>query len=363
MIRRLVLAAGAAVAVSMPVLGQDTDPNRPARPPAQPQPTDVVPRAPQPLSADTASILREREGVWRVEVDMKADLWRPGRSPRPGAERADQNEPPLDAGRQPADRQLPPSEADMVRLEGFAETNLAIGGSVLCERIVLAGPGVKPADTIGARNMPDAFQGISLLGFDEGADRYTIAIAGSHYPGRIHHGSGSFDTQQRRIVFEGMGGSRAMDMMRPSHEPGKMEPGTPHQPGHTPETGDRRPGQAPDQLGDMDSRQPPGRSPAMPMHDRGVRVVLEVLDQDHHRVTMYRGSGPEGLRPATPNEPNRKNQPARPEQPGRAGEQAGAEQGTVIYRATYTRASGQEESNIRGMLQREFEPPRTTTPR
>lgn len=351
-------------------------------------------------SASTPSILSELEGVWRVEVSMHPTHWKShkgggdsrilgtpeprtrdsldrnneesGRDPNrndPNNTNPDRNDPNNpnrnDPNRPTTDRLTPgtvdrgtPGDlgADAVRLVGFAETRLVLGENFLQETIVLpnvssATPGsTSPTDSTTEPGTPsrttdrpnttpsvgdDTFRSMSFLTFDEASQRYSMVCMDSR-KGEMHYDTGTFDASSRKIEFTGGKEKNTSSTI-----------GTPERDSMTGYNAEK--------------------------HGK-VRVVLEILGPDEHRVTMYKtksttstttpGTNRDSMdRTNTPGTPGSPRTPATPEgtQP-RDGSQprdgtqrdtyaAGNEE--IVYRATYTRVRGSDAQRYQQMLEQD----------
>jgi hypothetical protein len=249
---------------------------------------------------------------------------------------------------------------------GYAETKLIMGDHILQQQMVVPdmlndGLGREPGRVDGAPAAGneiainnEMYRGMSFLAFDDASNEYTIVFLDSRR-GEIHCDKGTYDESSRRIVFHG----------KDDHA---VKGGA----------GDRR------------------------MSDHGdVRVVLEVLSPTQHRVTMYAsdvsgagtrtGTGdttwknPNDIQnrnpadaPATTDGTRRDTTPARPTDPTNPNKNTQDNkispdsktspdtrrdadnnrltarsdvQGTMIYQATYTRASNEDSPRFRRLLQ------------
>lgn len=392
-------------------------------------------------------LLKDRAGVWQVDVKLNKDYWskmrgagktdsklgQPGtKTIQPGDPAKRQDDPSqLDwqqdkqqdrTGNQPAlDNQQAHGSQNMISVKGFAESELVLGEPILRERIVVPmgekvefQPGGDAADQ--NRNQPqqdlagdldeNAFRGISFIQFNKDANTYEMIFMSNHQGG-MKYDTGYFDKQRNRVVFRGKSASA----------PGWNQDNMTGQPGdrNNRDNRDRQPGQ-PGQPGDWSDRDNVDRQPAQRERDPltidrqqpqqlgqsgrqgldNVVVVLEIVDQDTHKVTMYDVGMTPGRSPITDQnwrddlkddmqdrdnelddfrdnledqkdefesdldrrqddlgDPNRNL-----DQPGQLSGQpqttrTAGDFGTVIYEATYTRAPSSMEASIRSMLDRE----------
>jgi hypothetical protein len=190
---------------------------------------------------------------------------------------------------------------EMKQYVGYAETRLILGDNVLQEKIIipdmlLSGAGKTPGRVDGApTTVPTSaddnmFRGLGLISFDPSSQEYHCVFVDSR-SGTMHHDTGTYNESEKRLVFDG--GKRS--------EPGK-----------------------------------PG------MHEN-VRVVVDMISPTQHRVTMYgsdaasRGRSP--TIPPTPNTPLPENT------------KATDREGSIIYQATYTKASSEDAPKFRRLLQ------------
>jgi hypothetical protein len=376
--RQMALACGLAMSITTAgaAMAQQEQP-RPSQPtttrPVQPITTPSQPDRTTDRTLTTTGaapqLLRDLEGVWRVEVKVNPEFWELKHSGPPGLkrdgemdrDRDDKTTPgadrPGDTNKlnqpgqpdrpgQPTDPDNPdrvkdpfkrdtsptgtqPGLTDAKTFIGYAETRLVLGNHILQQSIVVpdmqhsgagrTAPNLNAPNEIPTTTTGDMFRGMSFLAFDEGSKEYTAVFMDSRR-GQIHCDRGNYDESNRKLVFEGKG---HMDS-------GKM---------------------------DRDN----------------VRVVLEVLNSTQHRVTMYKADAGK-LTPGI-NQPNRINQPdaTRPGQPGRTDQpDAGrpgqpdrilqpenrpgqpdlsGSEGTIIYQATYTKAQSSDAPKFRRLIQ------------
>lgn len=345
----------------------------------------------------------------------------------------------------------------MTRLTGYAESNLVLGSNCLQERIVVPMSGdlgmhnqnlddvnrdnqdlenrdldnrdldTQPStDAMGA--MGDGYRAISFIQFNDDNRTYDMVFLSNHTEG-MKYESGYFDAERNRIVFRGkhdMGSTRSttdwstrtdqpsIDWRstddnktdRPSDKPAPGEQ-TDTVPDHT----NRTPGQQPDtrpgytEPGQVDRMQSPAHTGL-----KDVVVVLEFLDDDTHKVTMYDASSTSGHkdwqtdpsrdtdidvdadlddtdvdidadidddrdlndqleddRDDALDEPDlddvqddandtKRDWSKQPSDTTRLGDQSmrSGEFGRIIYEATYTRAPSSMEASIRSMIEREI---------
>lgn len=131
---------------------------------------------------------------------------------------------------------------------GYAETKLVLGGNILQQTIVVPDMMQQGLDGPRRDNVPGAgiaandqmYRGMSFIAFDNTSNEYGIVFLDSRQ-GTIHCDRGTYDESARRLVFNGKEGS---EMSAPKDDMHKMGHGN-------------------------------------------VRVVLEVLSPTQHRVTMY----------------------------------------------------------------------------
>jgi len=242
---------------------------------------------------------------------------------------------------QPADVAGQPG---MMRLNGYAESSLVLGGPILQERIVVPTsggaqfdadtddnrdaalpndfpdkPDAQQPDAIGAGLDDGSFRGISFLEFNESDKTYDIVFLTNKSEG-IKYDSGHFDAQRNRIVFRGRGGDMRHDTTEwsptkdrqwqndwdsretgdPSHDnlgdPSHDNLGDPDGDRRDDATRDDHRDPARDTLNDptRDNLHAPSRDGTATRGQAGapdtmdsVVVVLEFIDDDTHRVTMY----------------------------------------------------------------------------
>ncbi len=135
------------------------------------------------------------------------------------------------------------------------------------------------------------FRGLSFISFDADSQQYHCAFLDSR-SGKIQSDCGTYNESEKRIVFNGR------------EDTGAAEKGA---------KGARA--------------------------DHNVRVVVELLSPTQHRVTMY------NLDAASPT--GRPGQPRDPSTPTAALDR----ETDVIYRATYTKASGDDAAQYRRLIQ------------
>jgi hypothetical protein len=338
----LLLVCGLAAAISAPAMAQTGNQpgQRPGeRPGQQRDPTRDrdQDRLGQQGEQDASSILRQLEGSWHIEIRMDPKLFghatlgadRPGVTPgleRPGGgqdrdldptrdqddplrrdpadpAQRDQDDPLRDPG-QPAQPGQPDrvlgADQDLVTSRGYSQNRLILNDKVLHEAAVIVSSG----DEAGAGARPsgsEQIQALTFLGFDDQSSQYSFVIM-SDRTGKINCNHGNYDASSKRITFEkeGMMGMR---------------------------TGQSRMGQ---DAGELTLE--------------NVKIVLEIVSNDEHKVTMYdTGASTRatpGLRDREDREQDRApgvdagtRQQDRP-QPGQD------VQGKIVYEATYTRADG-----------------------
>lgn len=211
-------------------------------------------------------------------------------------------------------------------------------------------PDTNPSRIIGNNR---SMQALSFFAFDPQRDTYT-AVFMSDRDGEIHYRSGQYDVSGRKIVFEDQRSilDRTPNRITPGNRDRDLDK-------------DRTPGIDKDRGIDEDNsggfeRQPATtpnrelRGNANPFGD-DIRVVVEILSDDQHRVTMYKGDilGTENptIRPTTtPGQDNPRTNPT--QTPGR---EFGANEplpANVVYQATYTRSNEQEVSEFRDLLRK-----------
>lgn len=340
---RLLLACGTIMSVmTAGALAQNEQPSKPTQPiPDRPVIEPVFPTTPSKTTTSTSApdILRQMEGVWRVEIQCNHDHWNkdgmntPNRMSQPNSQ---PNPRPVDPSRpndplkptdqdrtnptQPTDPSKPadPNNPDKIQdpfkrnqpgvnsgelkqYVGYAETKLILGGNVLQEKIIIpdmlaTGSGKTPGridgspTTVPSSADSNMFRGLGLISFDPGSQQYHCVFVDSR-SGQMHHHTGSYNESEKKLVFDA--GS--------SSEPGK-----------------------------------PG------MEHKNVRVVVDMISPTQHRVTMYANdaTGRSPTIPPTPNTPARENTRTTTD-----------DEGSVIYRATYTKASAEDAPKFRRLLQ------------
>lgn len=390
---------------SMMVAGHvGAQPNQPDRPRTTPttqpstttttQPTDRTITPPARLNntarnnSAAPTLLREMEGVWRVEVMCSADHWKSGnkhtgmdskdplnrqpsstnndrttdhqntdrdRATNDGsAPRSNADDPsikdPFQRSEQPGNTNQPATRTDAPRTNpnrtpdanqpgglagaktyvGYAETKLVMGDNILQQNVIIpdmqldgTARDAQRIDGAGVENRPgdnQMFRGMSFLAFDAENQQYSCVFMDSRN-GQIHCDHGTYDESARRLVFNGREGN--------SH------------------TG---------QGNNADNR--------AGMHDKNVRVVVELLSPTQHRVTMYKGGDAANTTrttttPSSPAQPGQANQPNQPNQQrdinntGRPLDNTNTalnNMGEIIYQATYTKAANDEAVRFRRLL-------------
>ncbi|MGE3108143.1 MAG: DUF1579 family protein [Phycisphaerales bacterium] len=325
---------------------QPNQPNRPNQPnqPGQPgQP--IQPGRNQPTNAASAtSVVRQLEGVWRVEVKVNPSLFMEQAGQKDGMSPSRTNPRPDRPGNEaPGTTRDTDHAKDMSKTcSGYAVSDLIMGDQILRQSLVsydmgklsghdgMSQPGNRndPNSPSRDRNDPNspsrnpndpnapgkdrdnrdakadlttgsrAFTGLSFISFDPQRDQYQAVFMDSR-TGEIESRSGTFDATGSRIVFEdgtSNYGTSPSDQNRSMRDAARQN----------------------------------------------VRVVVEILSNDRYRVTMHK-IGATG----TPSPSTDRNNPT----------PASPTTGTnldkdVVYEATYTRASATEEQTIRDLVDR-----------
>ncbi|HZW10264.1 MAG TPA: hypothetical protein VFF69_10215 [Phycisphaerales bacterium] len=220
------------------------------------------------------------------------------------------------------------SQPGMKHLSGYAECDMVLGDDVLHERIVVPTAGedlgipsdgqqdtTPPSDMTGG----EGFRGITMISFNQDSKTYDMVMLSNHYEG-IKYDTGIYDAQRNRVVFRGQAdkssGSTGMSdpsrttdwQTKPSDrpasddawrtDPSRDQPDSLRQDREL----DRETDPSTDTLIDPDiSPTDPSATRTQPLTDtyskpmqRGfenVIVVLEVVDDNTQRVTMYDASG------------------------------------------------------------------------
>jgi hypothetical protein len=338
-------------------LAQNEKPRPSDRPAIQPQPTPSTPEkiAPSPfekdrnLATNAPSVLRDLEGVWRVEVRCSGEHWKmdkdrmsqpnpapvnPSRPNEPNPTKVNNPNPSKPAPDNPADNNPNPSKAtpdnsqpnnpnrvqdpfkrdtqpgtgtgEMKEYVGYAESRLILGGNVLEEKIIIpdmmtTGTGRTPGRIEGApTTVPtsvndEMFRGLKFLSFDPSTQRYTCVFMDSR-SGQIHQHSGTYNESEKRLVFD----NASFDNMRNPNDK------------------------------------------SMTMHG-DMRVVVDIISPTQHRVTMY-GKDVTGTR--SPTIPPTPNTPA----PGVDKSTPTVSDSDIIFQATYTKASNEDAPKFRRLL-------------
>ncbi len=247
------------------------------------QPRDTQER--QTESTRASAVLDQLEGIWAVDVRVDAEHWSEMQRSK---ERRDEMRRPGNRQTDPKERPTRSNERDderktegeTIRFSGVAENQLVLDDTVLRQRIVMAGGS---GATRGSAT--STISGLSFFAFDPERDRYEAVFMRSD--GTMHTDTGKYDARSKRIVFD-------------------------------------------------------GREPARQGRGQNVRVVLEVLSADTHRVTMYSGAVPN--RPSGDDSDNSNDRDARDEQrSNELGE-------NVVYQATYSRAPEGQRERVRAAL-------------
>jgi hypothetical protein len=213
---------------------------------------------------------------------------------------------------------------------GYAEAHLVLGDSILQESIMIPDLDAKtaPGDSMAVREPgKHSFRGVSYLGFDAPSRTFTMTFMDSR-SGRICYDTGSFEASENEITFQGHGmhKGKAEKMEHADHE--KADHDKANREDHDKARAEKH---------EM------GEGMAMEHRLGDVRVVLEILGPDQHRVTMYRDASPmnkdEGSQPRPITGSDGDHNPA--------GKELAS---NVVYRATYTRARGDDASKYKTLL-------------
>jgi hypothetical protein len=381
------LAVACGTIMSVMVAGQlVAQQEQPTKTPGQPDRTPATTPATPTYGSNTnlkaPSILRDMEGVWRVEVQCGSEFSRmehgkegvdtrmkpaePNRINDPNQPDANKRENDYKTPGQPAnenDRDNPNRIKDPLQRSqpgennaslmgsktyvGYAETQLVLGDNILQQRIVIpemmrtgsgrTGAAIAPDNTntnnvgngnnttrtttspaLGA-NSDEMFRGLSFISFDEGTQQYHCVFMDSR-SGSMHCDSGTYNDSEKRLVFNGKEVNRTgIDMAdRGMH------------------------------------------------HDDNVKVVVEVLSPSQYRVTMYNanatGVAPQNPAVKSPTVPPTENTPAprtnnndnkntvnNNNQPNNNA--MNENEGAIIYRATFTKASVDDSPKYRRLIQ------------
>ncbi len=338
----ILMTCGSVISIvaATPALPQQGQPgqNEPARQPGQTTTTQPGQTQPGRTTSNIGQFnLRDLEGVWRVDVNVNPQIFKAQKST------TSTSTPGIDTGKdkdldrdQPGQDRTPPgqsgglSSSSTSSFSGFAESDLIFNDRVVRQEIVIpdmkvqgasssgvsgGAIGQPPSTTTTGRSGSDIFRGMTLISFDEQNRKYHIAFLDNQH-GEIKHCTGTYDPSQNRIVFNSMASTSGTSTLRTSSGSGLPE---------------------------------------------NVKVVLEVLSPDSHRVTMYQPSSSSTT--STPTTPSTRTDPTRPPttppgqtggQPGQPGQPStiamGDSEGTVIYRATYNKATGADATKARDLL-------------
>lgn len=396
--RVLVLAAGSAlslVAAGAAAQTTTTDPNR-TRSTAQPGQSGITTG-----TADAESILRDLVGVWKVDVTVHDPAWWDNKKGmKRGTDPAHQgrNDPNHnDPSRSNPDASRPSNVATGMNDNLGGVTRSSMFGSILRSHTVLADG---PLDTAAGRDTDASAPSrdrsaaaslrddglcrkLSFLSFDKSTRQYS-AVFMDDKSGEIEYRTGSYDAGARRIVFNSRGGHGAdRSLGWESGDPGRVSP-SPGAPGQRPgDTTGTTPGADPDRA--LQPGRPDGETAMAWRGNKGHRVVLEILDSNSHRVTMYEdwgfGTGsptstttpttttpasPAGGQPTptpgtpsstpgspstTPGTPGSPATTTPPSTPGTTTSQPSTgEFGRILYEATYSRLTATDEAKYRSWI-------------
>lgn len=359
--RRLICACGAAAALlSTPLFAQSgTNPANPSRPSTDRQPTEtrptVRPTDARPASGQTSdsALLSRLEGVWKVEVSLH-DAWselKHMRQDKP-AEPMTRPDPNTPRPAQPEDRNRDTTAAGTAKtFTGYSERKLVLGDNILQESIVVPDMPSGTMKTDGMRdagpdsatqNREDEFRGMSFIAFNEPAQTYQIVFLDSMH-NDIHVDSGRYDAQSRALVFHGKSDGHKSDGYKSDGQKSINPGGSGTQPGHESDPADFSRKPAGEDVSKGDSKHRAGYG--------DVRVVVEVMSDDQHRVTMYRQNAMATTTRPTDAQNNRPGtgQPGDAARPDDNRLTASASE-AIVYRAVYTRATGAEASRYQRLI-------------
>lgn len=333
----LLLVCGLAAAISSPALAQNQPGQRPGEEPGrqpgqQPgQDRDMQQRQTrlgQQGQQDAQNVLKQLEGSWHIEIKMDPKLFGKDASTRPSSRQPGQERDPLDRDptrdrdptdptrdRDPTDptqrdrdptqpgqqdrpdteRVLGSGQDNMVTSRGYSQNRLILNDKVLHEAAVIISGGEGAA---AAQSGSEQIQALSFLGFDDQSQQYSFVLM-TDRSGKFNCNHGKFDAGQRRITFEKDSSMRSGAQM--------------------------------------------GQSGQLSLDN--VKIVLEIVSNDEHKVTMYDTSATSRT---IPGQPDREREGQEDRTPGvdRPGGQqdrtlTGQDaQGKIVYEATYTRADG-----------------------
>jgi hypothetical protein len=206
-------------------------------------------------------------------------------------------------------------------------------------------PGTQPrtSDHAGSNHKQGGYTGMSFLSFDEATRTYSIVFM-DDMKGEIRYDTGTFDAAANRIVFDGR--DPVMGNENPNRPSSAVSP-------DAPATGT--------------ARNDTNRTASS--HDN-VRVVLELLGNDQHRVTMYKVGGMAATAGQPSNEPNDANTDTNINNlnknngrtPPLASERDFEKPANIIYQATFTRTSGTDNERVQEALREAEGRSRTNTP-
>lgn len=326
----LLLVCGLAAAISSPAMAQTgNQPGERQQPGQQPgQDQDRQERqsrlGQQGGQQDASNILKQLEGSWHIEIKMDPQLFGKSsamgadrtRTPTPGQDR-DQTDPtrdrdptdpmrdrddPTQPDRTPKpdeqnqrpgqpDRTLGADQQGMVTSRGYSQNRLILNDKVLHEAAVIINSGQEGA--AAGQSGSEQIQALTFLGFDDQSKKYSFVIM-TDRSGKINCNHGEFDSGQKKITFEKEGRAAMSGMSGQS----KLD---------------------------------------------NVKIVLEIVSNDEHKVTMYdtSASGQSGLRQRQQDEERTPGVDRPGQQPDRA-QPGQSPEGKVVYEATYTRADGEQ---------------------
>lgn len=340
----LLLVCGLAATISSPTLaqtGNQPGQNRPGQDrPGQQQPgqdreQDRLTRpGQQGGQQDAQQILRQLEGSWHIEIKMDPKLfgdrtmgadrprtpgqdrdWDPTRdredpTQRDGADptQRDQDDPTQRdrtqrpgqenrPGQQEREGTLGADQQGMVTNRGYSQNRLILDDKVLHEAavIITSGEGEPGA---AAQSGSDQVQALSFLGFDDQSQQYSFVIM-TDRSGKFNCNHGEYDASSKKITFEKEGRAGMSGMRSGQGDKPKLD---------------------------------------------NVKIVLEIVSNDEHKVTMYDTSASSTRSTPGMRDQDREEDRTPGVQPGQRQQdrqQTQSKEGKIVYEATYTRAEGQ----------------------
>ncbi len=342
---------------------------------------------------DGQALLQNLEGIWRVDATINDSYMKMAKNKMHSDMKRDRDmdrdarrDNQRDAERETwnEDDKKMAGKTDDAQLKGVAETRLILGNVLQGEAYIMKADGKNP-DSIDWNSAGEGMKGLSYIAFNPDTGTYD-AVFMNNKDNEIMYSAGTYDKENRRIIFHGKAdnkGSEAnstwdrREMNRPGIDRDKDRDEATRRDRDNRNWTDRDQPQrdARDRWNDRDDNRD--------MNARGlgeVTVVLEVMGNDKHRVTMYRGTpnfnttGLNNDRPGmtpdndndgawpTTRDQNQRDQNEReqakrgnPDRENKDDANKTMRDGTdlannIVYQATYTRVSGAEAAEFRRKL-------------